>query len=106
MPIDNELDGAEVETIALALPSPAPRNSLLDTLLAFVQDVTGSGTVRDGLKLIVVGGILEASRRGLTALCKQAYYCEFLLVLLFVHIRDSRACKAARVNAAHRSEHV
>ncbi|KAJ9115730.1 hypothetical protein QFC24_006913 [Naganishia onofrii] len=74
MPTDSELDGAGAETFAIALPLSPPRSSPLDTLLAFVHDVTGSGTVRDGLKLIVVGGILEASRRGLTALCKQVYY--------------------------------
>ncbi|KAJ9091286.1 hypothetical protein QFC21_007275 [Naganishia friedmannii] len=79
MATDNKLDGAEEETYALVPLSP-PRTSPLDALLAFVHDVTGSGTVRDGLKLIVVGGILEASRRGLAALCRQVYYCESLRV--------------------------
>jgi hypothetical protein len=90
MPTDSELDGAGSETFAIALPSSPPRSSVLDTLLAFVHDVTGSGTVRDGLKLIVVGGILEASRRGLTALCKQVYYCESLDHLSSVSILSSR----------------
>lgn len=53
-------------------------------LLSFINEITDSGAVRDGFKLIVVGGILEASRRGLGLLLRQMYYCKsshFLLDL-------------------------
>lgn len=49
-------------------------------LLSFVGEITDSHAVRDGFKLIVVGGILEASRRGLGLLLTQLYYCSSLYV--------------------------
>lgn len=53
------------------------RRRSTSALLGFVNEITDSGAVRDGLKLIVVGGILEASRRGLGLLLKQIYQCSF-----------------------------
>lgn len=57
---------------------PTVKRTPATVLLSFINEITDSGAVRDGFKLIIVGGILEASRRGLGMLLRQAYYCELL----------------------------
>ena len=59
----------------IPIEQPTIRRSPKTALLSFIHEITDSGAVRDGFKLIVVGGILEASRRGLGLLLRQAYYC-------------------------------
>lgn len=63
----------------ISAEEPIVRRTPTTVLLSFINEITDSGAVRDGLKLIVVGGILEASRRGLGLLLRQAYYCELVL---------------------------
>lgn len=82
---------ATLEANSMSVPSSVPtsypdlpdetttsisvRQRPTSALLGFVNEITDSGAVRDGFKLIVVGGILEASRRGLGLLLKQVYQC-------------------------------
>lgn len=74
---------------------PTVKRTPATVLLSFINEITDSGAVRDGFKLIVVGGILEASRRGLGILLRQAYYCELLSIqfdLAVSHVLASRRC--------------
>ena len=48
----------------LPTTAPAPSHSITSTVLDFAYNAIESAALRDGIKLIVLGGALEAARRG------------------------------------------
>jgi hypothetical protein len=69
-------EGPYPELDLVPTEDPIVKRTPTTVLLSFINEITDSGAVRDGFKLIVVGGILEASRRGLGLLLRQMYYCK------------------------------
>lgn len=61
-----------LELVKLDKPSMAPASSVLNVINSAIE----SPALRDGLKLIVIGGVLEAARRGFTLVCRSVVECE------------------------------
>lgn len=71
---------AEPPSTSTANASPTSNRSTSSRLLDFANNAIESAALRDGIKLIILGGALEAARRGCGLIAQQVFEREYLRV--------------------------